>query len=241
MKSIRMHLLFVVVALMTLSVTANAAVLVFTDRASWRIAAGGGTGDLTEDFNSFSGTTVYGNTTGIDAGFLHFAVVSGDYGGDTSWSVRDSSPVAGSKTVNGTPYVSLVSYQPPAGDTLITHANISAIGFDYAGPSNTPSNDANPLTLTTSLGDDITGPVILGVSSGFVGIVYTEGEVFNSVQIRDLTDDRTFFGADDFEAYSTGVVPASPSVPVPTTSQWALIMLTMLLGLMVFVNRRRLF
>lgn len=33
----------------------------------------------------------------------------------------------------------------------------------------------------------------------------------------------------------------TPAIPVPTLSQWALIMLSMLLGLMVFANRRRLF
>jgi hypothetical protein len=37
------------------------------------------------------------------------------------------------------------------------------------------------------------------------------------------------------------VIPPTPAMPVPTLSQWALIMLSMLLGLMVFVNRRRLF
>jgi len=35
--------------------------------------------------------------------------------------------------------------------------------------------------------------------------------------------------------------PSAPAVPVPTLSQWALIMLSMLLGLMVFTNRKRLF
>ena len=35
--------------------------------------------------------------------------------------------------------------------------------------------------------------------------------------------------------------PPAPAVPVPTLSQWALIMLSMLLGLMVFSNRKRLF
>lgn len=37
------------------------------------------------------------------------------------------------------------------------------------------------------------------------------------------------------------VVPPAPIVPIPTLSQWALILLSTLLGLMVFVNRRRLF
>jgi len=35
--------------------------------------------------------------------------------------------------------------------------------------------------------------------------------------------------------------PPAPAAPIPTLSQWALIMLSMLLGLMVFANRRRLF
>jgi hypothetical protein len=37
------------------------------------------------------------------------------------------------------------------------------------------------------------------------------------------------------------VVPPIPAAPIPTLSQWALIMLSMFLGLMVFANRRRLF
>ena len=36
-------------------------------------------------------------------------------------------------------------------------------------------------------------------------------------------------------------VPSEPVAPVPTTSQWALILLSMLIGLMVFANRKRLF
>ena len=37
------------------------------------------------------------------------------------------------------------------------------------------------------------------------------------------------------------VIPPTPATPIPTLSQWALIMLSMLLGLMVFANRRCLF
>ena len=37
------------------------------------------------------------------------------------------------------------------------------------------------------------------------------------------------------------VVPPMPATPIPAASQWALIMLSMLIGLMVFANRRRLF
>lgn len=189
---------------------AEAGVITFTDRNAWRVAAGGGSGDLSQDFNSYSGTTVYGNPTGIQAGFLHFSTVSGNFGADTSWSIRSAADLAGSKTVNGTSYVSLVSYSPAAGDTLITTTSLRAFGFDYSGPSNTPANDANPLSLITSVGT-ITGPTILGSSSGFFGFVYTAGESFTSIEVRDFTDNRTFFGADNFEAYSTNAAP----VPAP--------------------------
>jgi hypothetical protein len=37
------------------------------------------------------------------------------------------------------------------------------------------------------------------------------------------------------------VQPSAPALPIPTLSQWALILLSMLLVLMVFANRRRLF
>lgn len=37
-----------------------------------------------------------------------------------------------------------------------------------------------------------------------------------------------------------GGIPAEPAVPVPTLSQWALIILAMLLGLAVFAGRKRL-
>jgi len=37
------------------------------------------------------------------------------------------------------------------------------------------------------------------------------------------------------------IAPPSPTVPIPSMSEWALLLLTMLLGLMVFANRKRLF
>ena len=37
------------------------------------------------------------------------------------------------------------------------------------------------------------------------------------------------------------VPPPTPSEPIPSLSEWALILLTMFIGLMVFANRRRLF
>ena len=55
-------------------------------------------------------------------------------------------------------------------------------------------------------------------------------------------DSESFDSVGAFRVDANGEPPAPvPVVPVPTMSQWALIMLTMLLGLAVFTNRKRIF
>jgi hypothetical protein len=63
---------------------------------------------------------------------------------------------------------------------------------------------------------------------------------FGSGLDQDMSDES--WGIDNVTintSYEQQSVPASN--PIPTMSQWALIMLPMLLGLMVFANRRRIF
>jgi hypothetical protein len=45
----------------------------------------------------------------------------------------------------------------------------------------------------------------------------------------------------DVDCLDDVVAPPTPTAPIPTLSEWALILLTMFIGLMVFANRRRLF
>jgi hypothetical protein len=45
----------------------------------------------------------------------------------------------------------------------------------------------------------------------------------------------------DVDCLDDVVAPPTPMAPIPTLSEWALILLTMFIGLMVFANRRRLF
>ncbi len=193
-----------VVLLLIFSTGANAGLVTFTDRASWRNAVGGGTGDLTENFSSFTSSALYGNPTGITAGFLHFATVSGSYPLEVSWSISNSG-------------VMLVSWGNGGGvggegDTRITFSNLIALGFDYIGTTFYASRTADPLSITTSLSDTITGPYIGINDTGFFGILYDAGEVFNSIRIQDLYDGKAFFLAQNFEAYT--VTPAA--VPVPS-------------------------
>ena len=56
--------------------------------------------------------------------------------------------------------------------------------------------------------------------------------------------DKAYLSIDGISLTATAAPPPPTStepVPIPTLSQWALIMLSMLLGLMVFANRKRLF
>jgi hypothetical protein len=184
---------------------ADAELLPFNDRAAWLAAAGESVPHLTEDFDSFSGTTNYGTPTGVAAGFLNFATVSSNFPLDQSWSIRET---AGATTIPpvttpASPYVLMVANNS-GGNTLISFSRIGALGFDYgySFPGWDPLG-ATPLTLVTSRGDSISDPnwTINDSSSGFVGILYDAGEKFTSIEIRDLSDDSAWFAADNFEAF----------------------------------------
>ena len=60
-------------------------------------------------------------------------------------------------------------------------------------------------------------------------------------QTCSVTNDSGTIAAADVTDVDVNCVDVAPATPVPTMSEWALIMLSMLLGLMVFANRRRLF
>ena len=59
----------IVVLILSATLSANATLTVFTDRVSWQAAAGGGTGNLFQDFNSYTVDVQY-NLSPISVGFL---------------------------------------------------------------------------------------------------------------------------------------------------------------------------
>ena len=88
-----------------------------------------------------------------------------------------------------------------------------------------------------------TGSLNGGHTGGLaIGSRYTQGTQFvegalDNVRIHDVA-----LSVEQLGFYVDGEAPPPvPMVPVPAMSEWALILLTMLLGLMVFANRRRLF
>ena len=90
----------------------------------------------------------------------------------------------------------------------------------------------------TSLGDGqcrFSGSIIHGADP------YIAGETIADVFFREF---NPYIDAHDLDVVITDCVeppPPAPATPVPTLSQWALVMLAMLLGLMVFSSRKHLF
>jgi hypothetical protein len=174
---------------------AEAGFVVFTDRAAWRIAAGGGTGDLTENFDGFTLDDPYPAT----AGFLNFSIggsgmLSGFHNIDTDGYFSGS--------VNGTAHAHLRTAPATPFETLVSFASISAIGFDYNN-----ENLAGDMSFSTSLGDDFV--LTSSTTPLFFGLVYDNGETFSSLLFRD--SDNLVYNADNFEAFSSVSAVPEPS------------------------------
>ena len=189
---------------------AHSALLTFTDRTAWQTAAGG-VGDLFEDFNSFTQDTFYGAQHGaVVAGFLTLDL-AGTGDNDTSWRI-EAPPLAAPSVpdVDGTSYATTFGYEGShtQADTFMSFRNVGAIGFDYKDGS---YGDADGI-LTTSLGDSVLLTNVDSADIFFLGFLYTEGEVFNSILWAPDGGIGYGIGIDNVEAFSS--VNLNP-VPVP--------------------------
>ena len=90
-------------------------------------------------------------------------------------------------------------------------------------------------TFATALADGSTYSITVLTQPATPGQTCTASNA-NGTITNAVVADIAITCVDDFV-----VPPPIPMEPVPTLSEWALILLTMLLGLMVFANRRRLF
>lgn len=192
---------------------AHSTLIVFTDRTAWQTVAGGGTGDLFEDFNSFTEDTFYGAQHGpVTAGFLTLDLI--DTGlNDSSWLI-DVTPdnFTSLPSIDDSPYATTIGYEGSHTqvDTHLTFDNVRALGFDYKDGS---YGDTAGI-FTTSLGDSFELANINSTDTFFLGLLYTEGEAFNSLSWAPASGGIGYgIGIDNVEAYS-GTSDISP-VPVP--------------------------
>lgn len=198
---------FSLVSIGCLSLSANAALVSFTDRAAW-LAAAGGSSDYFEDFDSVTEDIPYYESSPVSVGFTTWTV---DGFADGSWRIDAPTARFGSiPSVNGSAFVTTLAFSDNSfyGDAEMSFNPVRAIGFDYAGAPYS-SNVGSDIVLTTSLGDSVS---VEAMYSGtfFIGLLYTEGESFTSLR-WDANEGRVAMGVDNVEAF------APSEVPVPAT------------------------
>jgi hypothetical protein len=176
--------------------------------------------------------TAFTFATELEVGFSYVVTVSTEPTGQTctvsngsgTISDADVTDVAVTCTDNPEPLYTINGTASGLGPNSVTLQNnltddlmVSANGgfvFDTALPDGSPY-DVTVLTQPTGQTCDVTNGFGTISSTDVLGV--------------------------DVDCVDDVVSPPTPTAPIPTLSEWALILLTMLLGLMVFANRRRLF
>jgi len=149
----------------------------------------------------------------------------------------------------------------PAGELLATDydnnriVSVSAAGIEsefYAGPAEPDGIAVHPGTGEIYVASSSSDSIVKIAPDGNSSSVFATGADFDSgwfvSPLRFSVDATTLYygaGESQMDIYAIsgfdGIGPAPVQVPVPAMSAWALAGLAMLLGLMVFATRKRLF
>ena len=77
--------------------------------------------------------------------------------------------------------------------------------------------------------------------AGQITSSFTSDSITLNMPMQNTNPGESFYATFEFVAADAPAAPAAPATAIPTMSVWALIMLSVLLGLVVAANRRRLF
>jgi hypothetical protein len=194
--------------------------------------------------NSNTGTSI--TIVSSDPGTFddHFTVPFGYISGDP---INSSSTWAGHTIASLQLIPGSYNFALAADSFTINIGPIAPTTFTVGG---TVSGLIGSVTLQNNSSDDI----IKTTNDGFTFPAQAEGTGYAVTvssqptgQTCSVTDGSGTIATADVTNVSVACIddvvapPPVPMAPIPTLSQWALILLTMLLGLMVFANRRRLF
>jgi len=201
-------------------------------------------GDVTSDggaavtvrgvsWNTIGSPTVSDNTTSNGSGLGTYSSSMTGLAPGTTYYVR-----AYATNTIGTGYGNEVSFSTTAGIATYTVGGtvtgLTGTGLELqnnGGDTLAVAAAATAFTFATELPDLATYAVTV--------LTHPTG------QTCSVTDGSGAIATADINNVSVAcvddVAPAAPVMPVPTMSQWALILFSTLLGLMVFANRRRLF
>lgn len=205
---------FAIAVALSTSTVSNAAVITFTDRATWA-AAVNGTLNL-QDFNA----EAVGSFDSRDFGDFSAAEV----GGGLFSSIQ---PGSNSNNIDGTNFLQLQSSFSPGSVLRFTFDNpITALGFDYT--STDPTGDEFEIELPELGFQNTFGP---DGTSGFFGLISTDA--FSQADFSDTVGNGGFLGSGSLDnvEFSAGQVPEPASILV-----WSLVLLT---GVAVVWMRRR--
>lgn len=166
------------------SFIANAALITFTDRSAWRIAAGGGSGNLTEDFNAYVPSTSFITQAGG---------VESPPGGHPMTLFVDGTAASRIRANTSPSITTIFAFSEP----------VFAVGFDVGARTNITDN----LDMLTSLGD-ATYFANSYTESTFFGLVYDDSENFTSILFHDFSNNGADWSlSDNWEAFSPVPVP----------------------------------
>jgi hypothetical protein len=120
-----------------------------------------------------------------------------------------------------------------ASTVTLTYQNITTDSFNVTYPEIDyffGSLDVGPYGLSslTLVDSDFT-------QAGLITSSFTSDSITLNMPMQNTNPGESFFATFAFEA---ALPPAVPATPVPTMSGWALIMLSIFLGLMVFANNK---
>jgi len=203
-------------AVAALTGSANAALTIFTDRAEWEAAVGGGI--FTEDFNSLDAQIIPDGGT-LDTGLLQITRDGSPNGGD---GLLEIEPGTNFGNIDGTTFISGETGAAPHErvDIEFSGQSIFAFGADWFSPF---SGDGIALEVGNEL---ILLDSVAGFDVGFVGFV-SDSATFSQISIVGNPDDLTFqelWSADNF------------SYAIPAPSALALLGMS---GLLAGGRRRR--
>lgn len=183
--------------------TANAAVVTFDDRDAWRAAAGGGAGDLSEDFNGVAADVRY--DLGYPAASFGFLTFKANF--LSGYAKVDVAPFENpflSYDIDGSPYAYLRSNPDPAEVTVVSFGPVFAIGFDF--DTGMDPMFSGSFDVLTSAGDFFQTPGGETDLTGFFGILSTD-----PITSLIFAGDNDILGTDNWEAFTDIDAAAVPA------------------------------